>query len=290
MTGACVSGDTVGGSGGHTGSAGRSGGQGGTTSGGFGTGGFTGGGFGTGGFTGGGFGTGGFTSGGFGTGGTTAGGTAGTVGSGPCTVAATDALIDDFEKSANGVAHACVHGYWYTYNDGSAGTQTPAVNMFTNTAITDRPPSTYAAHSTGMNFTGDTQTPKNLFAGFGLDFNPAPAPSTMKYTVNASAFRGVTFFAKGSGTINVEIPTPDSDPALGCVTMCYNVHFKAITLTAAWTPYTILWTDFGQLTGFGTIGPLTNATIGGIKFESKTQAPAAFIPYDMWIDDLKFLP
>ncbi len=289
MTGACVSGDTVGGSGGSHGS-GSGGHAPGSGVGGFiggGVGGFIGGG--VGGFNGG-FGTGG-SNGGFGTGGSP-GGTAGTVGTGPCTVAAADALIDDFEKPANGVAHPCLHGYWYTFNDGSLGAQTPAVNMFMNSAITDRPPSTYAAHSTAMGFTGDTATPKNIFAGFGLDFNPAPAPSTMKFTVNASAFRGVTFFAKGSGTVNVEIPTPNSDPALGCLTKCYDTSFKAITLTAAWTAFTILWTDFHQTmpTPFGNVETLTGAGIGGIKFESKAQAPAVFAPYDMWIDDLKFVP
>jgi hypothetical protein len=292
MTGACVSGDTVGGSGGRSGSGSGGHGVGGFTGGGFGTGGLTGVGVGTGGFTGGGFGTGGSTGGGFGTGGTTGGGSAGSVGTGPCTVAAADSLIDDFEKMANGAAHPCVHGYWYTYNDGSLGAQTPAVNMFTNTPITDRSPSTFAAHSTAMGFTGDTATPKNIFAGFGLDFNPAPAPSTMKFTVNASAFRGVTFFAKGSGTVNVEIPTPNSDPALGCLTKCYDVSFKAITLTSTWAAYTILWTDFHQTmpTPFGNVETLTGAGIGGIKFESKATAPATFPPYDMWLDDLKFVP
>ena len=285
FAGACVSGEPVMGGGGQTGRAGaQGGGQGGSGSGqgGHGVGGTTG--AGVGGFT---AGIGGFTGGGVG--GLTGGGVGGTaVISGPCTVAAADALIDDFEKPANGVAHACVHGYWYTYNDGSAGVQTPAVNAWMNTAITDRPPSTYAAHSTAMGFTGDTQVPKNLFAGIGLDFNPAVPPATLKSTVDASAFHGITFFAKGSGTVYVEIPTPVTDPALGCTIMCYDVSFKAITLTATWTSYTILWSGFAQT---GTVKETLNGkNIGGIKFESKAQAPAAFAPYDLWIDDLKFAP
>lgn len=292
----CVSGDSVnnGGtgnssgnsSGGRTGTGNNSGSNGGSS---FGTGGSS---FGSqGGFTGGS--QGGFTGGS--QGGFTGGGAGGTTVTGPCMVAAADALIDDFEKTANGVAHPCVHGYWYTYNDGSAGTQTPAVNMWMNVAITDRPPSTLAGHSTGTGFTGDTATIKNLFAGFGLDFNPSPTPTGLpKYTVNASGFKGISFFAKGSGTISVEIPTPNSDPTLGCVntttTMCYDVSTKVITLTSAWTQFNLMWANFAP-NGFGhTNEILTGSGIGGIKFESKAQAPMAFPPYDMWIDDLKFIP
>jgi hypothetical protein len=293
----CVSGDSVNGSGGQNGSSGggrtgtgnSSGSVGGSS---FGTGGSS---FGQGGFTGGS--QGGFTGGSQGgftggsQGGFTGGGAGGTTITGPCSVATADALIDDFEKAANGVAHPCVHGYWYTYNDGSAGTQTPAVNMWMNVAITDRAGSTMAGHSTAMGFTGDVN--KNIFAGFGLDFNPAPAPSTAKFTVNASAFKGISFFAKGSGTINVEIPTPNTDPALGCVVTttnpCYNVSTKIITLTSTWTQFNLMWGDFATL--YGAKETLTGNGIGGVKFEGKPMAPATtFPPYDMWIDDLKFIP
>jgi len=291
----CVSGDTVSGNGGQTGNNGTGGhvntGSGGGSSFGsggssFGTGGSN---FGTGGSS---FGTGGSSGGGVG--GSTGGGTGGTTASGPCTVAAADQLIDDFEKPANGVAHACVHGYWYTYNDGSAGTQTPAVNMWMNAPITDRPPSTYAGHSTAMGFTGDNMTPKNIFAGFGLDFNPAPAPSTAKFTANASAFKGITFFAKGSGMITVQLPTPTTDPSLGCVNTtaapCYDVSSKTIALTAAWTQFNLMWADFAQV-GFGAKETLNGSNLGGIKFVSQVAAPATtFTAYDMWIDDLKFIP
>jgi hypothetical protein len=223
-----------------------------------------------------------------GAGGTLGGG--GAVGSAtPCMVAAADALIDDFEKPANGVMHVCVKGYWYTYNDGSAGTQMPIKDMFMNTAITDRSPSTYAAHSTATGFTGDTQTPKNIFAGFGLDFNSVSA--TSKATIDASAFKGITFYAKGSGTLNVRLPTPNSDPAFGCATKCYDTSKVSITLSAAWTKVDLTWDKFKQNTPpFGNVETITGAGLGAIQFTSEATAPAAFVPYDMWIDDLKFIP
>jgi len=294
----CVSGDTVNGgggqtgssSGGHSGTGNSSGSLGGSSfgSGGssFGQGGFTGGS--QGGFTGGS--QGGFTGGS--QGGFTGGGAGGTTVTGPCTVAVADALIDDFEKAANGVAHPCVHGYWYTYNDGSAGTQTPAVNMWMNVPITDRTGSTMAGHSTGTGFTGDGKG--NIFAGFGLDFNPAPAPSTAKFTVNAAGFKGITFFAKGSGTITVQVPTPITDPSLGCVdsatNKCYDVSSKTIPLPAAWTQFNLMWSDFTQI-GYGAKETLNGSNLGGIKFVSQLPSPATtFVPYDMWIDDLKFIP
>jgi hypothetical protein len=287
---ACVSGDTVsGGSGGRTGS---NTGNGGSNS--PGLGGFVGAGLGgsnnpgMGGFVGGG-GLGGFVGGGQGGTPVTGGQGGSTLPSGPCTVPATSPIIDDVEKAPNGTAQGCVHGYWYTYNDGSAGTQTPPSASWMGVAITDRPPSTFAIHSTASGFTGDNQPVKNLFAGFGLDLNPAPAPSPMKFTVNASAFKGITFFAKGSGTINVNIPTSVTDPSLGCTVMCYDTSFKAITLTATWTQYNLLWTDFAQA-GFSTVKEtLTGMNIGGIKFEGKATAPATFPAFDAWIDDLKFI-
>jgi hypothetical protein len=201
----------------------------------------------------------------------------------PCMVAATDVAIDDFESGLNGAMHACVHGYWYTYNDKSAGTQTPAANMFKPELVTDRAGSTFAAHSTAMGFSGDAMG--NAFAAFGLDFD---ADGTSKSVVDASAFKGVTFWAKGTGTVRVELHTKTSDPAFGCATKCYDVPYKKLTLGAAWQQVTILWTDFGQ-DKFGTPEIVTGQGLGAIQLASKaTMMP--IVPYDMWLDDLQFVP
>jgi hypothetical protein len=201
----------------------------------------------------------------------------------PCTVAATDAVIDDFESGLNGVMHACVHGYWYTYNDKSAGTQTPAAAMFKPEMITDRAGSSFAAHSTAMGFSGDAMG--HAYAAFGLDLDADS--TTAKAVVDASAFKGITFQAKGTGTLRVELHTKASDPDYGCAAKCYDFPYKTITLTAAWQAVTIPWADFAQ-DKFGTVEVTNGKDLGSIQFASKAEK-MAIAPYDMWLDDLKFM-
>jgi hypothetical protein len=207
-----------------------------------------------------------------------------TTGAKACTVAAADAVIDDFESGLNGAMHPCVHGYWYTYNDKSAGTQTPAAAMFKPEMIADRTGSSFAAHSAAMGFSGDAMG--HAFAAFGLDLNADSA--TAKAVVDASGFKGVTFFAKGTGTLRVELHTKTSDPDFGCAAKCYDFPYKTITLTAAWQAVSIPWTDFVQ-DKFGTPETTTGKDLGSIQFASKAEK-MAIAPYEMWLDDLKFMP
>jgi hypothetical protein len=201
----------------------------------------------------------------------------------PCTVATADAVIDDFATGLNGAMHACVHGYWYTYNDMSAGTQTPPANMFKPEAVTDLAGVMFAAHSTAMGYSGDAMG--NAYAAFGLDLN---ADGASKSVVDASAFKGITFQAKGSGTLRVELHTKTSDPDFGCATKCYDVPYKKITLTATWQTFTLMWSDFGQ-DMFGTPEAVTGAGLGALQLASKaTMMPIA--PYDMWLAALQFVP
>jgi len=201
----------------------------------------------------------------------------------PCTVAAADAMIDDFETGTNGALHTCVHGYWYTYNDKSAGTQTPAMNMFMPEAVTDRTGSKFAAHSTAMGFSGDAMG--HAYAAFGLDLD---AEGAAKAVVDASAFKGISFWAKGSGSLRVELHTKTNDPALGCAAMCYDTPYKKITLTAAWQKVSIAWADFGQ-DKFGAPETPDGKNLGSIQFASKAEM-MAIAPFDMWLDDLQFSP
>ncbi len=201
----------------------------------------------------------------------------------PCTVAAADAVIDDFTTGLNGAMHACVHGYWYTYNDMSAGTQTPPANMFKPEAVTDLPGSTFAAHSTAMGYSGDAMG--NAYAAFGLDLD---ADGASKSVVDASAFKGISFQAKGTGTLRVELHTKTSDPDFGCATKCYDTPYKMITLMPTWQQVTLAWSDFGQ-DGYGTPETVTGAGLGAIQLASKaTKMP--IVPYDMWLADLQFTP
>jgi len=203
-------------------------------------------------------------------------------------IAATYPIIDDIEVAANGAyGSPCISGFWYTYGSSKTGTVMPT--PFMAVAITDRAGSMYAIHSTATGVMGDAATPPNIFAGFGLDFNnktPLPPPAT-KGVVDASAFHGLTFYAKGTGTMNLKISTPTNDPDLGCSAMCYDKPYKAIALTGTWTAYTVLWTDLKQ-DNFGTKETITGANLGGVQFESKAATGTA--SYDMWIDALKFAP
>jgi len=296
----CVSGDTVSGNnGGHTGNSGNGGktgtgnhGSGGGTS--FGSGGFTGGG--QGGFISGG--QGGFTAGG--QGGNTGVAGAGAAGSGVSGCPRTVADIDNFDEAGRGGPATggyfnlnCSQGSWYTYGD-TAGTVTPATGVAFVSSMPGNGGTGYAAHIMGSGFS---------MYGVGLGVNLNSSQMTIK-NVDASAYSGFTFFAKGTATgsltgtnaIRVAVPVPASadQPNGGTCTavapMYCNGHWgKIINLTSAWTQYTVKWSELTlDMNSVG--GPsFTPGTVIGFHWQANgaTGMPASI---DMWVDDLAFTP
>ncbi|WP_441292493.1 hypothetical protein ACSRUE_20760 [Sorangium sp. KYC3313] len=209
--------------------------------------------------------------------------TTGSGGVGPQTIE----MIDDMEDNDNAIlAKGGRVGDWYTFNDGSEGaTQTPPPDPagtgeepFTMTALEPaRSRSTYAARSWGEGF-------ETWGAGFGFDLN---SPEGVKASYDASAYTGITFWAKlgpGSGTsVTVTISDPGTDSSGGC-TECDQWQ-KALPVTEEWQQFTIPFADLKQ-GGWG--DPAGTEQIDATKLYA-IQFQIGIAPkFDLYIDDLGF--
>ena len=200
---------------------------------------------------------------------------------GPCT----SSLIDDMEADG-GIKKICGRqGFWYTYNDATAGaTQTPtAGGTFVHELITPaRGTSTKAAHTTGT--AGFT----TWGAGMAFDLNN-PGGTSPKSTYAATAYTGITFYAKASAalTVRVNVSTPPTEPGpIGTCTgtKCSDHFGKAITISTAWTPITVTFAELAQQ-GWGTPATFDKSRVIAVQFQVDKA-----IAFDFWIDDISFTP
>jgi hypothetical protein len=159
-----------------------------------------------------------------------AGGTGGKVVTGACAgkVITAGALIDNFENGS-------LTG-WYEYKDSTASASLAPLAI----ASPGANGTSKAIHLSGSGFQG-------FGAGLGL----------MMVCTDASAFQGITFWAKGtSGTSNdialqVAIPATQAVADLGdCTSKCYDHPSKKVLLTSSWQQYSVKFTDLAQA-GFG---------------------------------------
>ncbi|WP_438022914.1 CIA30 family protein [Sorangium sp. So ce233] len=195
-------------------------------------------------------------------------------------------MIDDMEDNDNAINAAGGRvGYWYTFNDGTEGAkQEPPPDPegtgetpFTMTALEPaRGQSTYAARSWGSGF-------EEWGAGFGFDLN---SPEGEKASYDASAYTGITFWAKGTARgATVMISDPSTDPAGGLCTDKCDKWAKSLALTEEWQQFTIPFADLKQ-GGWGT--EATTTAIDASKLYS-IQFQVGIAPeFDVYIDDLAF--
>ncbi|HVU52041.1 MAG TPA: carbohydrate binding domain-containing protein [Polyangia bacterium] len=162
---------------------------------------------------------------------TGAGGTGGKVVTGACAgkVKTAAPLIASFESGAL--------TDWYEYKDSTASASLAPLAIVSPGANG----TSKAIHLSGSGFQG-------FGAGMGL----------MMICTDASAFQGITFWAKGtSGTSNdialqVAIPETQAVADLGdCTSKCYDHPSKKVALTSGWLQYSVKFTDLAQA-GFGT--------------------------------------
>jgi hypothetical protein len=209
----------------------------------------------------------------------------------PCPTPST--LIDDMENGLGSIAPICGRtGYWYTYNDMTAGAlQTPAAGKpFTDSAIVpprttdDGGTSSMAARTTGSGFTA-------YGAGMGFDLDD-PGAGAAKHTYDASSYSGVTFWAMGSagGSVRFNVPDKATDPSGGiCMgstgtDQCNDHHGHALMLTTTWAQFTFTWAQLTQQ-GFGYAeATLDTSNLVGMQFQ--VAAPTG--SFDVWIDDIAF--
>jgi len=212
----------------------------------------------------------------------------------PCAGAGT--LVDDM-LGMGGAIIACGGrmGYWYTYDDGTAGaTLTPTAGMpFTFTAIPagtgpagggpDGGPSTMAAMMSGMGFTV-------YGARMGFDLNSAGGTAT-KGSYNASAYSGISFWAMGSagGVVRFNVPDKDTDPSGGVCSgtganQCTDDHGHTLTLTTSWQQFSFTWAELTQQ-GYGYVeANIDTAALVSMKFQVNSPTGT----FDVWVTDIAF--
>lgn len=182
-------------------------------------------------------------------------------------------MIDDMEDGNNAILRdGGRQGYWYTFNDQTeGGTQTPAMgDDFTMTTLTPpRGASMVAASMRGEGFT-------EWGAGMGFDLN---STDTGKSTYDASAFKGITFWAKAtaasSKTLKVLLADVNTTPPAeggACEKDC-NIHFaRTVALSEEWKKFDV---------SFAT--PLDATKLLSIQFQT-----AVGDAFEVYVDDVAF--
>ena len=184
-------------------------------------------------------------------------------------------------------------GSWYTYAD-TTSTVTPVAGAAFVSSMPGNGGTGYAAHIMGTGFTG-------YGVGLGVNLNSSGA---VIHSVDASAYSGFTFFAKGTASgaltgtnaIRIAVPVPASaDAANGgtCTAvapMYCNGHWgKIINITSAWAQYTVKWSELMLDMNSAGGTSFTPGTVIGFHWQvnGATATPAAI---DVWVDDLAFVP
>ena len=216
--------------------------------------------------------------------GSTPGGSSGTAGSTgstnfECTVRAGDAndpVIDDLATDDFLVPHNGDRtGEWYSFSDGTA-----------EVAVSHVPGSdgeNYAIHIEGGPF-------ESWGAGFGLTLNQPDADGAasngLACAYDASAYTGISFSVKGSGTFRITVQSMDVVPPSGggtCESTCYDAHTKRLEATGDWQQIVVPFRTLEQR-GFGTPLDLDLANLRSIQFE--VNSPSAI---NLTIDDISFV-
>ncbi|WP_433927211.1 hypothetical protein AB3662_29435 [Sorangium cellulosum] len=195
----------------------------------------------------------------------------------PCT-----ALLDDLEDGDSAIL-TCEGrvGSWYTYNDGTrSGTQTPLPGR-PFVPVSPGHASEHAAHVAGSGFT-------TRGAGMGFDLNLAPGGAKLSY--DASAYAGLTFWAKAAAPTHIYVNLPDrnTDREGGvCEGSGCGDHFgEGLDLTTEWAQYTVMFSILST-DGWGVPAPPAFDAAHAYSVEFHTAKSTVF---DMLVDDIAFVP
>ena len=191
---------------------------------------------------------------------------------------AQDALLADFEQDSIFLRPVPQrHGVWYLSNDGSPdGKQVPESFAAERGGYNE---SNYAAHYNVVGF-----TEWGAVMGFQLRYVPEEG---IKCPFNAEAFDGLSFMARGSGRIRVNLGIPETTPSEQegrCQRGCWDSHGSFVFLTEEWKLHRLPWSSFAQQ-GWGTASRLNVKELLAVNFS----VLRADQPADVWLDDVQFM-
>ncbi len=179
-------------------------------------------------------------------------------------------LIDDFEDGDDEVARLEGRsGLWRWVRDTDLPRSSPALLPIPR-------PNPQAGNRLALHVKGG----QLLDWGAVVEFNFVPA------CYDASAYQGLSFQAKGPGRIFVAprevgiIPVANGGT---CTDDCHNAHVQKIELSAQWKTYEVRFSEVAQR---GYNKPAFNPSrLNSLAFQIHPEDT----PYDLWLDDIRFL-
>jgi hypothetical protein len=207
----------------------------------------------------------------------------------PEVMVAFDDVLDDMEDGDDAILQRGFRiGYWYGFNDETAGgTQMPDPDNF---QVSDGGADTtlHSARTWGTGF-------KEWGAGIGFDLNnkgDAVGGPSNRGVYDASAFKGVTFRAKGNTSIRFAVATEavvevewkgTCAPSMVDGMMCDDTHGRTIAVSPnEWKRFVIPFQGLAQV-GFGRRVPLDLTKVMALHFVTSEN-----VSFDISIDDIGF--
>jgi hypothetical protein len=216
-----------------------------------------------------------------------------------------DSYIENFETPTVGSGPTVAGLGWYSFNDlgmpgaDSADSTCAATcsgsGMFRilRTAGMGAPPTAPTGFFGEYMGTGANIPPTPMAFGIGVEINVGVNASIQQYCVDASAFTGVSFWAKVGSAANAAViadfvvpsqnkPSPASVtagmPDADCTgAVCYNFPQEKFMFTTDWQQYTL---DF-------TVKGATGATVAGDKIQQLEWLPQT-ADWDLSLDEISF--
>jgi Carbohydrate binding domain (family 11) len=184
-------------------------------------------------------------------------------------------LLDDFEDGDTRIPLLDKRaGSWIVYNDGTAKQEPRQGSIFPATRLPQpRGTSRFGLRSTGGKFT-------KWGAAVAIELTPHRC-------YDASAYAGFAFWARGRGTVRVNLRMAQvvgEEYGGTCVSNCYDSHGVVRTLTREWKRYEVRWEDVLQQ-GFGTQVAFDPHWLYSLEFALPQGQP----PFDFWLDDVTLL-
>lgn len=185
-------------------------------------------------------------------------------------------LIDDLEdQNARVLLDDGRSGAWSLFSDGTGRVTPEPGGVLHPTPIPGgRGDSRYALHVSGARL-----------SEWGININTELSP---RHCYDASVHAGVQFWARGKGRLLVGARMVDVvEVKFGghCKESCYNVHNRAVDVGPTWARHAVRWDELEQA-----------REDGRLEFDARRLVSvdfgvfAADTPFDVWIDDIEFLP
>lgn len=195
------------------------------------------------------------------------------------------AMLEDFEDGDGVILPKESRlGQWYSYNDG-VGTMVPAVGEALVPEAGGADGTGFALHTSGSGFS-------DWGAGIAADLNNTTAEpwSATRQAYDLSAYGGISFWAKGTGTVRFKIPTlstVSADEQGSCAPAgdvpCGDDFGVDLTLAADWQRHDIAFASLSQQ-DWGVAATFDPAEALGIRFQHTDTASG----FDFWIDEIEF--